>query len=159
MENKYQQLKSDVYDEMQEIEQTLHELIALNNQISKKQIDNIQKAAIGTFLMNFYVGIENIIKRIAKVYYQKVPMGHSWHKELIELSITPPPGKLPILDKMLVERLNPYRGFRHVFVSGYGFKLKLELMTSLISDIDPLWEELKKAIDQFWNSFENLHHD
>ncbi len=37
--------------------------------------DNPQKAAIGTFLMNFYVGIENIIKRISKEYYQNLPKG------------------------------------------------------------------------------------
>jgi hypothetical protein len=159
MENKYQQLKLDVYDEINEIELTVIEISALRTQIAQKPVDNVQKAAMGTFLMNFYVGIENIIKRITKVYYQKVPMGHSWHRELIELAMTPPPGKLQILDKVLVDKLNPYRGFRHVFVSGYGFKLKIELMTSLINGINTIWDELKKAINQFWDSFESLPHD
>jgi hypothetical protein len=156
MENKYEQLKSDVYDEIDAIEQTLHDLSSLKTQIELRPVDNIQKAAIGTFLMNFYVGVENIIKRICKVYYQKIPMGSRWHKELLEISFNPPHGKLPIIDKNLAEKLNPYLGFRHVFVSGYGFKLKIELMNSLINNVDSLWEEIKKTIDRFWDSFENL---
>ncbi len=156
MKNKYEQLKSDIYDEIDAIEQTLNDLSSLKNQIALKPIDNIQKAAIGTFLMNFYVGVENIIKRICKVYYRKIPMGSSWHKELLEISFNPPHEKLPILDKNLVEKLSPYLGFRHVFVSGYGFKLKIELMRSLIDKVDSLWDEIKKAIDRFWDSFENL---
>jgi hypothetical protein len=54
MENKYEQLKSDVYDEIDAIEQTIHDLSSLKTQIALRPIDNIQKAAIGTFLMNFF---------------------------------------------------------------------------------------------------------
>jgi hypothetical protein len=50
-----------------------------------------------------------------------------------------------------VDKLNPYRGFRHVFVSGYGFKLRIELMISLIDNVDPLWIDIKNSIDEFWN--------
>ncbi|UCH93023.1 MAG: hypothetical protein JSV88_22405 [Candidatus Aminicenantes bacterium] len=151
MDSEYEQLKSDVLDEMEAIEQTLKDLTSIKNDLVPDKIDNTLKAAIGTFLMNFYVGIENIIKRISKVYYQKMPIGHSWHKELLDLSYNPPQGEIPIFDKSIVDRLNPYRGFRHVFISGYGFKLRLELMTSLINNVDSLWIDIKKAIDEFWN--------
>jgi hypothetical protein len=53
------------------------------------------------------VGIENIIKRISKEYYQNMPKGESWHKELLDLSYNPPQGKRPIFDKIIVDRLNP----------------------------------------------------
>jgi hypothetical protein len=29
-------------------------------------------------------------------------------------------------------------------------------MNSLINNVDSLWEEIKKAIDRFWDSFDNL---
>jgi len=45
---------------------------------------------MGTYLMNFYSGIENILKRISKEYYLTVPKGESWHKELLILSSNPP---------------------------------------------------------------------
>lgn len=98
MEDKYTRLTADVRDEIEAIEQTLEELSILKTQITSDQVPNIQKAAMGTFLMNFYVGIENMVKRICKVYYQKVPMGRSWHKELLEMSFHPPKGKWPVFE-------------------------------------------------------------
>ncbi|MCK4386023.1 MAG: hypothetical protein KAW52_07140 [candidate division Zixibacteria bacterium] len=151
MQKKYEQLKADVLDEIEGIEQVLKDLSSLENNLDSDKIDNVQKAAIGTFLMNFYVGVENIIKRISKEYYQTTPKGNSWHKELLDLSCTPPLGKKPIFNKNIVDRLNPYRGFRHLFVSGYGFTLRMELMSSLINNIEPLWTDIKKAIEKFWD--------
>lgn len=97
MEGKYEQLKEDVLDEMEAIEQVLKDLSSLKNNLSSNKIDNTQKAAMGTFLMNFYVGVENIIKRISKEYYQYTPKGDSWHKELLDLSHNPPQGKILFL--------------------------------------------------------------
>ena len=151
MQKKYEQLKADVLDEIEGIEQVLKDLSSLESNLDSDKIDNVQKAATGTFLMNFYVGVENIIKRISKEYYQTMPKGNSWHKELLDLSCTPPLGKKPILDKNIVDRLNPYRGFRHLFVSGYGFTLRMELMSSLMNNIEPLWTDIKKAVEKFWD--------
>lgn len=152
MEGKYEQLKEDVLDEMEAIEQVLKDLSSLKNNLSSNKIDNTQKAAMGTFLMNFYVGVENIIKRISKEYYQYIPKGDSWHKELLDLSHNPPQGKNPVFDKNIVDRLNPYRGFRHLFVSGYGFKLRIDLMTSLINNIEPIWIDIKSDVEKFWDN-------
>lgn len=152
MEGKYEQLKEDVLDEMEAIEQVLKDLSSLKNNLSSNKIDNTQKAAMGTFLMNFYVGVENIIKRISKEYYQYTPKGDSWHKELLDLSHNPPQGKNPVFDKNIVDRLNPYRGFRHLFVSGYGFKLRIDLMTSLINNIEPIWIDIKSDVEKFWDN-------
>ncbi|MBU0693516.1 MAG: hypothetical protein KKC11_02430, partial [Candidatus Omnitrophica bacterium] len=127
----------------------------LKNNLNSDKIDNVQKAALGTFLMNFYVGVENIVKRIGKEYYQVMPKGSSWHKELLDLSCTPLRGKTPLFNQDVVDRLNPYRGFRHIFVSGYGFKLRLELMNSLISNVEFLWADIKKAIEEFWSKLES----
>ena len=151
MGKRIEQLKADVLDEIEAIEQVLEDLAFLKDDLESNKIDNVQKAAIGTFLMNFYVGIENIVKRISKEYYQTMPKGGSWHKKLLDLSHTPPQGKIPIFSQDIVDRLNPYRGFRHLFVSGYGFNLRLELMASLIDNIELLWTDIKKAIEEFWN--------
>ena len=103
MEGEYEQLKEDVLDEMEAIEQVLKDLSSLKNNLSSNKIDNTQKAAMGTFLMNFYVGVENIVKRISKEYYQTMPKGDSWHKELLDLSHNPPQGKSPVFDKNIVD--------------------------------------------------------
>lgn len=155
MKERYEQLKADVLDEMEAVEEVLKDLSFLKNNLNSDKIDNVQKAALGTFLMNFYVGVENIVKRIGKEYYQVMPKGSSWHKELLDLSCTPLRGKTPLFNQDVVDRLNPYRGFRHIFVSGYGFKLRLELMNSLISNVEFLWADIKKAIEEFWSKLES----
>jgi len=149
MEKKCEQLKTDVLDEIEAIEQVLKDLSCFTKKVNTDKIDTPQKAAIGTFLMNFYIGVENIIKRISKEYYQSMPKGDSWHKELLVLSYHPPQGKNPVFTQDIVDRLNPYRGFRHLFTSGYGFRLRPELMSSLINNIEPLWNDIKKALEEF----------
>lgn len=101
--------------------------------------------------MNFYNGIENILKRIIKEYYLTFPKGESWHKELLNLSSSPPSEKIAVFNQDIVERLHSYRNFRHRFVSGYGFQLKGEKMLELIDNAKPLWIEIKKAISDFWD--------
>ncbi|MBU1367082.1 MAG: hypothetical protein KJ711_04650 [Candidatus Omnitrophica bacterium] len=63
MKERYEQLKADVLDEMEAVEEVLKDLSFLKNNLNSDKIDNVQKAALGTFLMNFYVGVENIVKR------------------------------------------------------------------------------------------------
>ncbi|MCL0070230.1 hypothetical protein M1N89_01130 [Dehalococcoidia bacterium] len=77
MQKRYEQLKADVSDEIDAVEQVLKDLASLKNNLDSDKINNVQKAAIGTFLLNFYVGIENIVKRISKEYYQAMPRGNS----------------------------------------------------------------------------------
>jgi len=100
--------------------------------------------------MNFYNGIENILKRITKEYYLAMPKGESWHKELLILSSKPPLGKIAVFNQNLAERLFPFRNFRHSFVSGYGFQLKGEKMMELLDNIKQLWIDIEKTLSDFW---------
>jgi len=149
MKKEYKELNEDVLDEVKAIEETLERLCGIRNQFDSKAKDYCLEPAMGTYLMNFYNGVENILKRVSKEYYQIMPKGESWHKELLVLSCRPPKGKSAIFSQSIVEELNPYRNFRHRFVSGYGFQLKGEKMLGLIDNIRPLWDDIKKAITDF----------
>ena len=153
MKDEYKELREDVLDEEAAIEETLERLHNVRRKFNPQVKDYSTEPAMGTYLMNFYNGIENILKRISKVYYVTMPKGGSWHKELLTLSFNPPEGKAPIFNQNIVERLHPYRNFRHRFVSGYGFQLKGEKMLDLIDNIEPLWSNIQKAISDF---LENL---
>jgi len=149
MKDQYKDLKEDILDEEKAIEETLERLCRIRNSFNSQKEDYLVEPAMGTYLMNFYNGIENILKRICKEYYLILPKGESWHKELLILSYKPPEGKIPIFNRETIERLAPYRNFRHRFVSGYGFQLNGEKMLDLIDNIDPLWIEIKKSINEF----------
>ena len=151
MKDEYKELKDDVLDEGKAIEETLKRLNEVKHNFSaQKKNDYISEPAMGTYLMNFYNGIENIMKRISRLYYLSMPKGNNWHKELLVLSLNPPTGKIPLFDQKIVERIIPYRNFRHRFVSGYGFQLKAEKMMGLVNNAESLWKDINEAISGFW---------
>lgn len=151
MKEQYEELKEDVLDEEKAIDETIERLREIRGKFDPRKQDNLTEPAMGTYLMNFYNGIENILKRVSKEYYLIMPKGNSWHKELIVLSYDAPEGKIPIFDQGLAERIIPYKNFRHRFISGYGFQLKGEKMLELIDNAGPLWDDMKKAISEFFN--------
>ena len=151
MKAQYEELKEDVLDEEKAIEETLERLYEVRHNFDYQKKDYLTEPAMGTYLMNFYNGIENILKRISKKYYLTMPKGESWHKELLVLSFNPPEGKIPVFNQDMVSRLHPYRNFRHRFISGYGFQLKGEKMLELIDNIESLWIDIKRAISEFWD--------
>lgn len=150
MKEQYNELKEDVLDEQNAVDETIERLLKAKENFNPQKQDNLTEPAMGTYLMNFYNGIENILKRISKEYYSIMPTGNSWHKELLNLSYNAPEGKIAIFDQGIVERLVPYRNFRHRFISGYGFQLKGEKMLELIADIEIVWSDVKRAISEFF---------
>ena len=90
MKEEYKELREDVLDEEKAIEEILERLSSVRNKFDPKVKDYLTEPAMGTYLMNFYNGIENILKRITKEYYLVMPKGESWHKELLILSSNPP---------------------------------------------------------------------
>ena len=156
MKNKYDELKEDIHDEENSIEEVIIRIRAVGNRFYQKEKDIFTEPAMGTYLMNFYNGIENIIKRVCRIYYHIYPKGASWHKELLNLSADPPEGKLAIFDEDIVSDLFTYLNFRHRFISGYGFQLKGEKMLNLIDNIDSIWDRIKKSIELFFKKLENL---
>lgn len=152
MNNQYKELREDVLDEEKAIEETLERLLKVRSQFSPQEKDYLKEPAMGTYLMNFYNGIENIIKRISRKYYSAMPKAESWHKELLILSCNPSEGKLPLFNRSIVEKLYPYLSFRHQSISGYGFQLKGEKMIELIDNIGPLWKEIKNSLTNFWSA-------
>jgi hypothetical protein len=152
MKKEYEELREDVLDEVGAIEETLERLHEVRSKFGQHTRDYSTEPAMGAYLMNFYNGVENILKRISKEYYEVMPKGESWHKELLFLSYNPPEGKTSIFNQSIAERLHQYRSFRHRFVSGYGFQLKGEKMLELIDNTGPLWDDIKAAVSNFWDT-------
>jgi len=154
MKNKFKKLWEDVLDEQEAIEEAIDRMLKIKNSFDPHKKDYCTEPAMGVYLMNFYNGIENIIKRISKEYYLTIPKGESWHKELLQLTYNPPNTKIPLFTKEIIAKLHSYRSFRHRFISGYGFQLKAEKMVELIENVRPLWEEIKNALIIFWEQIE-----
>jgi hypothetical protein len=144
MNPNYEQLKKDLNFEQNQIDTVILKIKRIKDGMSE-----VNTAALATYLMNFYNGIENIMKRCAKEYYKGMPKGDDWHKRLLQQSCLYNKNKVPLFDKNTVDKLYNYLAFRHFFIHGYGFKLERNKMASLIDNIDGLWQEIKNQLAEF----------
>ena len=78
----------------------------------------VELAAVATFLHNIYNGMENILKLILRARGVTVPASETWHKDLLESSVTE-----KVLSRALADQLYPYLAFRHFFSHSYSFLL------------------------------------
>lgn len=137
-------LINEVEAEKEHISKTLE---ALNKAIKREKTTIIELAAIATFLQNAYNGIENIIKRILKFRGIFIPSSETWHKDLLDLSVS---NKIITLE--LSNRINEYRAFRHFFIHGYGISLDKEKLMPLAKGLPLLWKDFESEIKIFLTS-------
>jgi len=97
----------------------------------------------------FYNGIENILKRAACELDQKVPVGPSWHSELLDQMSQASGARPALASQALRDRLDDYLGFRHVFRHAYTFDLEWEKMAGLVLQAEPKLAKLEADLDVF----------
>ena len=73
-------LREKVDVELENISAVLAELKKIEGKPDKTVAE---LAGIGTFLHNFYTGIENILKQILGAKCISIPMSGSWHRDLL----------------------------------------------------------------------------
>jgi len=124
--------------EKQNVEKALADLLMV---CSRKERDIVALAAMATFLHNIYNGIENILKQLLKSKGFKVPKTDTWHKDLLELSVSD-----GIISEQLADQLYEYLTFRHFFVHSYGFMLEEANLKLLIENIPDVWSQFLSSI-------------
>ncbi len=82
------------------------------------------RTLVGAFMHPFYNGVESIPKRLCFYYNVPLPEGGRFHIDLLGLFGPDSARQLPlVLDTALYNDLEPFRQFRHVFRTSYGFQL------------------------------------
>jgi uncharacterized protein YutE (UPF0331/DUF86 family) len=131
-------LPKQILAEKQNIEEALDNL---NIALDRKNKSAIELAAIGTFLHNIYNGIENILKQTTRIKGIETPKSESWHKDLINLSVSK-----GIISEELSEKLYEYLTFRHFFIHSYGFMLEEKHLEDLAKNIHDIWSQFVTEI-------------
>jgi len=108
--------------------------------------NEVELAAIASFLHNVYNGIENILKRIFKFKGIAIPSSSSSHKDLLDTALN-----IGIISPALAEQLNTYRGFRHFFVHAYVLMLDEEQLLPLANNLPTVWHQFEDEIEAFIN--------
>lgn len=104
---------------------------------------------IARHLYDFYKGLENIFRRIARDIDGNLPQGEEWHKALLKQMVEPGATRAPILSEETCAELQDLLGFRHVFLYIYGAKLDYEQMLKNAERVNKVFPSVSKELDAF----------
>jgi len=156
--NKYLVVKTVIENDMEALNQPTEELsqLGLYPDITASKIGGFEKDSsfacrlVGTYLSDYYEGMENIAKRIAKEVDGHISTGDEWHKDLIDQVSRELPGKRPaVFSEQTYELLDELRRFHHVFRAKYGFRLNPDKLYRNVSLLKELHQLMKKDINNF----------
>jgi hypothetical protein len=140
-------LHDEIAVELEALEATVHELLALRQDVADREPTTREKTAAAAFLAQFYNGIENILKRISLYHSVPLPSGETWHVDLFQRFCAPPyPGLPALLDEQLASDLAPFRRFRHVVFHSYGFQLDWSRMAEGVAQADDVFSRFKLSL-------------
>jgi len=126
-----------------------HTLSDLQLALARPEQTIIELAALGTFLLNIYTGIENILKQILQAKKIAVPHTSSSHKDLLALAV-----KEQIISQSFYDDIFPFLSFRHFFVHAYGFMLDNEPIMRMVNKIPQVYSRFVTEIDTALENFE-----
>lgn len=163
--NKYLVVKTAIENDIEALNQLAGELsqLGLYPNITANKIGGFEKDSsfacrlVVTFLSDYYDGLENIAKRIAKEIDGYTPFGDEWHRELIEQVSRELPGERPaVFSNKTFELIDELRRFRHVFRAKYGFRLNPDKIYKNVSLLKELHQQMKIDINDFLHKMDAL---
>ena len=138
----------------------LHRVVERTLQVwqrARQDPDDYLVDAVALNLHGFYAGLERIFEIIAEEVDQCRPSGSHWHQELLrQMSSEITDIRPPVLTLELRNRLDRYRGFRHVVRNVYTFNLDTDLIELLVRQLQPTMEQLTRELLTFADFLEQV---
>lgn len=129
--------------EFENIEEVINEIFKLTGS-KKNKFNIVELAALGTFLHNFYNGVENILKRILDLKDIRIADTSTWHKDLLQMV----KGER-IISNGLYKGLLPYLTFRHFFIHSYSPHLVWKEMKALVDNLEDTYKDFKDTVKKY----------
>jgi hypothetical protein len=108
-------------------------------------------------LHGFYAGLERLLEIIADGVDQAKPAGAHWHDDLLRQMGAEVPGvRPPVLSQETRERLDRYRGFRHVVRNVYTYNLDPEQVGVLVKQLAPTMARVSQDLAAFADFLEQM---
>lgn len=136
-------LKHKIDYELNQIKKECEILNILIKKAKSIELDEIELRASSASLQSVYNGLEKIILQIFKHNNLAIPNSHSWHSDLLRISV-----EKSIISNKLETSLRDYMGFRHFVRHAYGFMLDSDLIKPLLLNIDDTIKNFSEEIKQ-----------
>jgi len=134
-------LSKHITVELENIQRVLEE-IPLDKPMDR--FNTLELGGIAALILNFYNGIENVLKQILLSKKITIPSGERWHKDLLNLAL-----KHKLVSKANYIALTRYLLFRHFFTHAYAYDLDSDQLGSLVKGIDKIYKSFLKGIKTY----------
>jgi len=152
----YRTIAGRIRTELQELAHVVERATHIWRQAATST-DDYYVDATALNLHGFYAGIERLFEMIADGVDQARPSGPYWHQELLRQMAAEVPGaRPPVLSLATRDKLDRYRGFRHVVRNVYTFNLDVEQIEVLIRQLSPTMEQVSQELLAFADFLEAL---
>lgn len=137
------ELKEYCDAEFKNIDRVVTELFSVYSP-DRSEYTIAEQAAIATFILNAYNGVENILKQM--LIYDKLDITDSpeWHKKVLKKA-----AELAILPRELYQVFSKYLSFRDFFVYSYIFKINWEELKVLIEAMKDVIAKFKSEVNEY----------
>ncbi|MFH0925217.1 MAG: hypothetical protein V1872_06235 [bacterium] len=134
-------LKKKILAEIENIHAVLKEMPDYQKLPS---LSTLEIAGVAALLHSFYNGIENVLKQILKDKNIKVEKTESWHKDLVNLSVSK-----NIISKETSQNFQKYLAFRHYFSHAYAIELHSERLEDLVHNVQKTFNDFYEDISNY----------
>jgi len=150
--------KAEIIEEFGNIERIVSIIEKRRKEIKKHGPDaDVYIESLVHNIENFYMGIEEIFKRIALFTDEGVPEGPGWHSILIKGMARNIPGVRPRVIKDETRMLlDEYRKFRHLVRNIYTFNIIPGKVMTLARVITKVFTAVNRDIRHFLNFIEKI---
>ncbi len=149
MNRKHLALLSRIEEELFEIDRLVKRII-IGWERGTKTNDNFYLDSVALNLHGFYSAIERIFELIAQDIDGSIPEGGSWHHDLlIQMKTEIKRVRPAVISREVYQKLDEYRGFRHVVRNVYTFNRSHKRMEPLVDDINVLFSQIKEEFEHF----------
>ncbi len=142
-------LKEEVFFQIDRLRCHVYSLDHLVQEVKSRIPTQTELLALAAYLHAFYLGIENVLERIAVILDKPSGKAHQWHSNLLRTMSEPTDQRKAVLSESLFRKLRDYLGFRHVFRHAYSFELRWSKMAPLVFDCTCVFEEFESEIRAF----------
>ncbi|MBI5057245.1 MAG: hypothetical protein HZB61_11595 [Nitrospirae bacterium] len=103
-----------------------------------------EQAAIATFIVNIYSGIEKVLKQMLLFDKLDVQDSPEWHEKVLRKS-----SEIGILPPDLFQILTGYLSFRNYFIYNYVFTIKWENMKALSDATKDVAARVRSEVNEY----------
>lgn len=155
----YAELVERIRGEISDLDQTVQRaLMGWEKAQAVLEEPNLMLDSVALNLHSFYSGVERLFELIVRHVDQKMPVGETWHRNLLnQVAHENKPIRPAVIGRDSFEALDELRRFRHLVRNVYTINLVPEKMIVLMTALPNLWTQLRAELQAFADFLEDVN--